>query len=180
MITPRSALKFDLFAQASRQHKRDALGDPLQVIAQHIDFGALAGLVDALIERGDGRRGGRPAYPTEVMVRILVLKQLYNLSDEQMEYQLLDRASYQRFCLLQDAMNVPDRNTIWRFGERLGVDGATVLFQGVDAQLHRHGYMVGPAKFTRLPPPAGHRRFFSPPSPSRALWRALRAAQTQA
>lgn len=142
MITPRSALKFDLFAEASRQHKRDEVGDPLQVIARHIDFGALAGLVDALIERGDGRRGGRPAYPTEVMERILVLKRLYNLSDEQMEYQLLDRASYQRFCLLQDAMNVPDRNTIWRFDERLGVDGATVLFQGVDAQLHRHGYMA--------------------------------------
>ena len=135
MITPRSALKFDLFAEASRQHKRDGVGDPLQVIARHIDFGALAGLVDALIERGDGRRGGRPAYPTEVMVRILVLKRLYNLSDEQMEYQLLDRASYQRFCLLQDAMHVPDRNTIWRFGERLGVDGATALLQGVDAQL---------------------------------------------
>lgn len=63
MITPRSALKFDLFAEASRQHKRDEVGDPLQVIARHIDFGALAGLVDALIERGDGRRGGRPIPP---------------------------------------------------------------------------------------------------------------------
>ncbi|WP_225976188.1 IS5 family transposase, partial [Paracidovorax avenae] len=141
-MSPRSALKFDLFADASRQHKRDEMGDPLQVIARHIDFAELARLVDALIERGDGRKGGRPAYPTEVMVRILVLKRLYNLSDEQMEYQLLDRASYQRFCLLQDAMNVPDRNTIWRFGERLGVDGATALFQGVDAQLHRHGYIA--------------------------------------
>lgn len=142
MITPRSALKFDLFAEASRQHKRDEVGDPLQVIARHIDFGELARLVDALIARSDGRKGGRPSYPTEVMVRILVLKRLYNLSHEQMEYQLLDRASYQRFCLLQDAMNVPDRNTIWRFGERLGVDGATALLQGVDAQLQRHGYIA--------------------------------------
>ena len=32
------------------------------------------------------------------MMRILVLKRLYNLSDGQMEYQLLDRHSYQRFC----------------------------------------------------------------------------------
>jgi len=161
MITPRSALKFDLFAEASRQHKRDEVGDPLQVIARHIDFGALAGLVDALIERGDGRRGGRPAYPTEVMVRILVLKRLYNLSDEQMEYQLLDRASYQRFCLLQDAMHVPDRNTIWRFGERLGVDGATALLQGVDAQLHRHGYIARGGQAidaTLIPAPRQHLR----------------------
>ncbi len=94
MTTPRSALKLDLFAQASRQHKRDALGDPLQVIARHIDFAELARLVDALIERGDGRKGGRPAAPP--MGRILVLKCLYNLSHEQMEYQLLDRASYRR------------------------------------------------------------------------------------
>ena len=115
MITPRSALKFDLFADASRKRKLDTNGDPLQVIAQHIDFAHLAALVEAFIERSDGRKGGRPPYPTEVMVRILVLKRLYNLSDEQMEYQLLDRMSYQRFCLLQNSMNVPDRNTIWRF-----------------------------------------------------------------
>jgi IS5 family transposase len=142
MISPRSALKFDLFAEASRQRKIDEVGDPLQTIAQHIDFAELAALVDGLLARGDGRKGGRPAYPSEVMVRVLVLKRLYNLSDEQMEYQLLDRMSYQRFCLLQDAMNIPDRNTIWRFAQRIGVDGATVLFQGVDAQLQRHGYIA--------------------------------------
>ena len=142
MITPRSALKFDLFADTCRKGKLDEVGDPLQVIARHIDFAQLAALADALIERSDGRKGGRPAHPTEVMVRILVLKRLYNLPDEQMEFQLLDRTSYQRFCLLQNARNVPDRNTIWRFGERIGVDGATALLHGVDAQLHSHGFMA--------------------------------------
>ncbi len=67
------------------------------MIARHIDFAQLARLLDALIERSYGRKGGRPAYPTEGMVSILVLKRLYNLSDEQMEHKLLDRASYQRF-----------------------------------------------------------------------------------
>ena len=55
MTTPRSALKFDLFAEASRKRKINEGGDPLQVIAQHIDFTALATLVDAFIVRGDGR-----------------------------------------------------------------------------------------------------------------------------
>ena len=100
MITLRSALKFDLIADSSRKGKLDEVGDPLQVIARHIDCGPLAALADALMERLDGRKGGRSAYPTEVMVRILVLKLLYNLSDEQMEFQLLDRMSYQRFGLL--------------------------------------------------------------------------------
>lgn len=111
------------------------------------------------MERSDGRKGGRPAHPTEVMARILVLKRLYNLPDEQMEFQLLDRMSYQRFCLLQDSMNVPDRNTIWRFGERIGEDGATALLHGVDAQLHRHGFIArgGQAINARLvPAPVQH------------------------
>ncbi|WP_208619688.1 hypothetical protein [Xanthomonas populi] len=41
---PRSALRFDLFAEASRQHNRDKVGDTLQAIARHIDVGELAGL----------------------------------------------------------------------------------------------------------------------------------------
>ena len=40
------------------------------------------------------------------MVRILVLKRLYNLSDEQMEYRLLDRMSYKRFCGLRAQTNI--------------------------------------------------------------------------
>ena len=70
MFTFRSALKFDLFAEASR--KIDANGDPLQVIALHIDFAQLATLVDAFIQRSDARKGGRPVYLTEVMVHVLV------------------------------------------------------------------------------------------------------------
>ena len=112
------------------------------MIAQHIGFAQLATLVDVFIERSDARKGGRPAYPSEVIVHVLVLKRLYNLSDAQMEYQLLDRLSYQRFCLLQDSMNVPDRNTIWRFAERIGADGATALLQEMDEQSHRHGYIA--------------------------------------
>lgn len=66
---------------------------------------------------------------------ILILKYLYNLSDKQMEYQLLDRKSYQRFCLLADSANVPDRNTLWHYEQRLCIDGVIALFQTVDGQL---------------------------------------------
>lgn len=99
----------------------------LQVIAQHIDFAALARLVNGIIQRSDGRKGGRPTYPTEVMVRVMVLKRLYNLSDEQMQYQLRDRMSYQRFCLLQDAMNDPRSQhhlALWRTSGRRWSNGS--------------------------------------------------------
>ena len=161
MSTPpvRSAVKFDLFADAARKRKIQALGDPLQLIACHIDFDHLTQTIDDLLPRGDGRKGGRPPYPTSVMVRILVLKYLNNLSDEQVEYQLLDRMSFQRFCLLEDSATIPDRNTIWHYQQRLGLDGVTALFQAVDAQLLRHGYLARCGQIidaTLVPAPIQH------------------------
>ena len=161
MSTPpdRSAVKFDLFADAARKRKIEALGDPLQLIARHIDFEHLTQIIDDLLPRGDGRKGGRPPYPTSVMVRILVLKYLNNLSDEQVEYQLLDRMSHQRFCLLTDSATIPDRNTVWHYQQRLGLDGVTALFQAVDGQLLRHGYLARCGQIidaTLVPAPIQH------------------------
>jgi len=42
--------------------------------------------------------------------------------------------------LLADNANAPDRNTLWCYQQRLGVDGVTALFQAVDGQLLQRGY----------------------------------------
>lgn len=112
----RSAIKTDLIADEHHREKVDSLCDPLTEIGTHIAFVALAAEVDRVAPRPMSPQGGRPPYPTETMVRILVLKRLYNLPDEQMEYKLLDRMSYMRFCRLANATNVPDRTTAWRHG----------------------------------------------------------------
>ena len=138
----RTAIKTDLFADEHHRKKIDTLGDPLAEIESYIDFAALAAEVDRVAPRPVSPQGGRPPYPTETMVRILVLKRLYNLSDEQMEYQLLDRMSYKRFCGLASAVNIPDRTTVWTFENRIGDAGAKVLFDGVTAQLLRHGFIA--------------------------------------
>ena len=111
-MKPRSAIKNDLFAAESRAPKIDSLGDPLVKISQVVDFAALANEVDPVAPRVVSAKGGRPPFPTEIMVRILVLKRLHNLSDEQVEFQLLDRLSFQRFCGLTMAANIPDRTTV--------------------------------------------------------------------
>ena len=138
----RTAIKTDFFADEHHRKKIDTLGDPLAQIESYIDFAALAAEVDRVAPRPVSPQGGRPPYPTETMVRILVLKRLYNLSDEQMEYQLLDRMSYKRFCGLASAVNIPDRTTVWTFENRIGDAGAKVLFDGVTAQLLRHGFIA--------------------------------------
>jgi transposase, IS5 family len=75
------------------------------------------------------------------MVRILVLKRLCNLPDEQMECQLLDRLSYKRFCGLANATNIPDRNTVCTFDNRTCEGGSKALFDGVLAQLLKKGFI---------------------------------------
>ena len=48
-----------------------------------------------------------------------MLQQLYNLSDEQAEYQIRDRYTFGRFLGLHPEDRVPDARTIWRFREGL-------------------------------------------------------------
>lgn len=136
-------IKTSLFADQEREAKLNKLGDALQVMEQHVDFAALADEVDRCAPRPSRERGGRPPFPTELMVRVLLIQQLFNLSDEQMEFQLLDRLSFQRFVGLRASSQIPDRTTIWTFKERLIMAGASEsIFDAVNAQLSKHGYIA--------------------------------------
>jgi IS5 family transposase len=159
MIAHKTAIKNDLFAGDRRAEKVDALGDPLRKIEAVVDFSALAQAVERVAPRPEQPKGGRPPYPTEVMVRILVVKRLHGLSDEQTEFQLLDRRSFQRFCGLEHSLNIPDRTTIWNFENRLGVVGVEALFTELDRQIRAHGLEARAGQIvdaTLVPAPKQH------------------------
>lgn len=110
---------------------------------QHVDFAALAAAADCAVPRPSRERGGRPPFPTELMVRVLLIQQLFNLSDEQMEFQLVDRLSFQRFVGLRGSSQILDRTTIWTFKERLIQAGASEsIFDEANRQLSMQGYMA--------------------------------------
>jgi IS5 family transposase len=130
-------------AAEEREAKLDKLGDVLQVLEQHVDFAALAAAIDQKAPRPSREKGGRPPFPTEIMVRTVILQQLYSLSDEQMEFQLLDRLSFQRFVGLRHSSQIPDRTTLWTFRERLIAAGASeTLFDAANSELDKHGYIA--------------------------------------
>ena len=112
VMQERSAIKNDLFAPHQRAEQMDQLGDPMIHIEACIAFKTLPAEIDGVAPRGPSPKGGRPPFPTETMVRFLVLKRLNNHSDQRMEYFLLDRLSYQRFCSLTQVLNIPDRTTL--------------------------------------------------------------------
>ena len=101
-------IKTSLFADQEREAELNKLGDALQVMEHHIDFAALAAEVDLAAPRPSSERGGRPHFPTELMVRVLLIQQLFNLSDEQMEFQLLYHLSFQRLIGLRASSQIPD------------------------------------------------------------------------
>ena len=77
------------------------------------------------------------------MVRMIFLQALYNLSDEECEHQVLDRRSFQCFCLLDGVLHIPDARTLWNFKQRLaqGGLGAQAIFDAISQQLQQHGYL---------------------------------------
>ena len=132
-----------LFAREERDTKRQSLNDPLALLDRHIDFTAIAAAVDAKLALGTSSRGGRPPYPTVVMVKLLLLQQLYNLSDDALEYQVLDRTSFQRFLGLEHSRRVPDAKTIWVWRERLvKQDLIGDISAAVSGQLQRAGFLA--------------------------------------
>lgn len=53
------------------------------------------------------------------MFKILILQRYYNVSDDQIEYQINDRMSFIRFLGLTIADDIPDSKTVWNFREQL-------------------------------------------------------------
>jgi IS5 family transposase len=139
MMKPR----ISLFAEHEREDRRSKIGDPLVGLTKHVDFEALAATIDAAAPRPSRAKGGRPPYPTLLMVKILVLQQLYNLADDALEYQLLDRRSFLQSLELTESSSIPDAKTIWLFRDRLAQAGAgTLVFEQVQTQLQKHGYIA--------------------------------------
>ena len=94
--------------------------------------------------RGSGsRRAGRKPMDAVVMFKTLVLGALYNLSDDQIGYQVRDRLSFMRFPGLGLEDRVPDAKTVWLCREGLAQAGVVeTLFKQFDGYLARQGYIA--------------------------------------
>jgi IS5 family transposase len=108
-------------AEANRLTRLSEIGDKLETITKApINWNKFKEILDAAIpDQTRTSKGGRPPYDKLVLFKICLLQNWYGLSDEQTEYQINDRLSFQRFLGLDLSSKVPDRNTIWLFKENL-------------------------------------------------------------
>jgi transposase len=86
---------------------------------QVIDWEKFRPTLEKILEGSTQGPGGRPRSEVVVMFKILVLQRYYNLSEEQTQYQIKDRLSFQKFLGLTLADAVADKNTIGDFKQRL-------------------------------------------------------------
>jgi IS5 family transposase len=70
-----------------------------------------------------------------MMFKIALLQDWNNISDDNAEYMINDRLSFQRFLGMELGEKSPDAKTIWLFKEKLGKDGMRELFDLFNGKL---------------------------------------------
>jgi IS5 family transposase len=110
---------YGFWDQDIRMSKLIKLGDPLDRLNKGIDFEVFRELLEDKLYKQAKGAGGRPPYDYVLMFKILILQRCYNLSDEQVEFQINDRISFMRFLDLTISDDIPDSRTVWHFREQL-------------------------------------------------------------
>ena len=108
-----------LFDWQFRFDKLDKSGDPLRQLNDVIDWECFRPTLLYIHEKERKSNAGAKPYDVVMMFKILVVQSLYNLSDDAVEYQIMDRISFMRFLGLSLGDRVPDAKTIWLFREQL-------------------------------------------------------------
>jgi len=138
------------FFDLSRRYEGlDGKRDPLPLLAKLVPWENFRPELQAAL-RAHGLRtpaaarksaAGRKPWDEVLVFKALVLQALYNLSDEQTEYQIRDRLSFMRFLGLGLEDRVPDATTLWLYREALAKAGVVEnLFATFDAHLRAQGY----------------------------------------
>jgi len=116
------------------------LGDRLAQIEPLIDWEAFRPIITGLYNN-KGPQGGRPNVDPVVMMKMLVLQSWYGLSDPELERQVADRISFQRFLGFPETL--PDYSTVWQLRERLAESGRDrMVWAELQRQLDAKGLKV--------------------------------------
>lgn len=111
----------------------------LKQINELINWCELEPLFDGIYDENEGRT----SYPPRIMFKALLLGQWYELSDPELEEQIIDRISFRKFLGISISENVPDETTICRFRNKLlKANRSEKLFQLINQQLYRKNILL--------------------------------------
>jgi len=148
----------NLFGENEVLRKISDLEDPLEKLDTVIDWEIFRPALIELLSKEPKGKGGRPHWDYVLMFKILILQRLYNLSDDQIEKNILDRLSFRSFLHL-DLFNskIPDAKTIWQFKNELSkINAGNTLFELFEQSLEQAGMIkhegtIVDASFVEVP-----------------------------
>ncbi len=126
-----------------RREKLEASMDRLSALNELIPWALFGECLAPLAKKERKSKAGRKPLNRLQLFKMLILQQLYNLSDEQTEYQIHDRASFRRFVGLAPEDEVPDGKTLWLFRQELTHAGLIdEMFEQFSEFLNASGYQA--------------------------------------
>jgi len=126
----------------SRRKKQSRAVATLDKINKVINWQALVNIVQ-VIDKSNTDKGGRKPLPFDWKVKMLFLQYAFNLGDEELEDQLIDRLSFQKFVGINFDQEIPDFTTLWYFKEAL-IQHKLMdrIFSSINHQLELHGLIL--------------------------------------
>jgi len=130
-------------SEDNRLSRLSEMGDPLERVSGKIDWEIFRPKLESAFYHEAKRPGGRPAIDRVMMFKIVMLQQWYAIADDNTEYVINDRLSFQRFLGITLDDKVPDAKTIWAFKEQLKTSGVDVeLFWLFEKQMEEQGVIT--------------------------------------
>ena len=134
----RTIIDFSILQEYSEEV--EPRGDKLLGLAKLVTWDAFLPIGNDLF-KNKSDRGGRPNISIIIMIKLLILQQMYGLSDPQLELQVADRFSFRVFLGTTEV--IPDYTTVWLFRERLIKNGKLeAVWEEFLNQLKAKGYEV--------------------------------------
>lgn len=124
-----------------RKQQLESRKDKLQKLNQIIPWQIFVSKIEQSLKKERKSKAGRKPIKREILFKLLILQQLYNLSDEEVEYQTHDRISFRRFVGLSIDDEIPDATTIGLLRKQLTeAELIEELFEEFEQFLRNSGY----------------------------------------
>jgi IS5 family transposase len=112
--------QISLYDESKALERLSRQGDKLEWLNKVMDWRMFQPILNkAKPNRTSEEKGGRPPIPPMMMFKIVILQELYGVSNDDTEYQINDRLSWKRFLGLTMSDKSPDSTRIWLFREAL-------------------------------------------------------------
>ena len=150
--------KIGLFDKQFAAQQLTEMGNPLEAISKVVDFEFFRPILEEkLLNTNKKNNAGAKPFDVVLMFKIMLIQRYYNLGDQQVEYQIIDRMSFKKFLGMESGDKVPDEKTIWAFREKLTQMGIVEdlfirfrIYLGDKGLIFNEGKIID-ASFTEVP-----------------------------